>query len=98
MTTHSDFLIGRIALEALTNVVRHAGASSIAVGLQVSEDRAVICVNDNGRGFTPQDGFAAQGHYGLVGMKERTQKIGGELSVTSGIGKGTAVTVTVPLR
>ena len=93
-----QMMISRIALEALTNVVRHAGASSVAVGLHVTEAQAVISVNDNGRGFAPKDGFAAQGHYGLVGMKERARQIGGDLQVASEIGKGTAVTVTIPLR
>jgi signal transduction histidine kinase len=53
---------------------------------------------DNGRGFEQQDAFSSQGgHFGLIGMRERAERLGGELRLTSQPGGGTEVEVKVPL-
>jgi signal transduction histidine kinase len=55
-------------------------------------------IGDNGRGFDQQDVFSSRaGHFGLIGMRERAERLGGELRLASNPGKGTAVEVTVPL-
>jgi signal transduction histidine kinase len=84
----------RLAQEALNNVVKHAHARRVAVRLDVSTDRAVLEVADDGIGFEPAlrggDGF------GLPGMRERAERLGGRLQVESAPGAGTRVRAEVP--
>ncbi|MFP4346500.1 MAG: sensor histidine kinase, partial [Anaerolineales bacterium] len=84
----------RIAQEALANAVHHAGARALTVELALEGEALSLLVADDGRGFDPQSP-AAGGHFGLPGMQERAQRIGGELQVTSRSGGGTAVRCTV---
>jgi signal transduction histidine kinase len=91
----------RITQEALTNVVRHADASRVQVMLRVQNDSATLTVRDNGRGFqddpvTTSAGAERQG-LGLRGIRERVTALGGEMCVESAPGRGTAITVTVPV-
>lgn len=81
--------IYRITEEAVENVVRHANAQRLTVKLQRENGVVRLTVQDNGTGFnadTPLDG-----HFGLVGMRERAALCGGELTVTSAVGEGTIV-------
>jgi ligand-binding sensor domain-containing protein/signal transduction histidine kinase len=88
----------RIAQEAVVNAVKHAGASAISVNLRVEAGKILMRISDNGRGFGPEQIFStADGHFGLIGMRERAERLGGELSLASGPGKGTSIEVTVPL-
>ncbi len=88
----------RIAQEAVTNVLKHAGASKIWVRLHTEARRLYLRVIDNGRGFEEPDAFSALGgHFGLIGMRERAERLGGELHLASQPGKGTQVEVKVPL-
>jgi signal transduction histidine kinase len=87
----------RIGQEALTNAVRHGKATHIAVDLHYEDETFRLRVSDDGRGFDA-DVKPHAGHFGLVGMRERAQAIGGTLSVRSAVGRGTEIEVTVPLR
>jgi signal transduction histidine kinase/ligand-binding sensor domain-containing protein len=88
----------RIAQEAVTNVLKHAGASKIRVKLDLEARRLFLRIVDNGRGFEQQDAFSSQdGHFGLIGMRERAERLGGELRLASQPGGGTEVEVKVPL-
>ena len=88
----------RIAQEAVTNVLKHAGASKIWVKLHMEARRLFLRIVDNGRGFEQQDVFSSQGgHFGLIGMRERAERLGGELRLASQPGGGTEVEVKVPL-
>jgi signal transduction histidine kinase len=88
----------RIAQEAVTNVLKHAGATKIWVKLHVEAKRLYLRIVDNGHGFEQQDVFAdLGGHFGLIGMRERAERLGGELHLKSRPGEGTQVEVTVPL-
>jgi signal transduction histidine kinase len=84
----------RIAAEALTNVVRHSGATEAAVKLEKVRSRLSLEVADNGSGFDPA-GMAPNGHVGLQGMRERAALVGGSLDVVSGPGEGTTVRFAV---
>jgi signal transduction histidine kinase len=91
-----------ILKEALTNVERHAGATKVEVSLSADEAALEFAVCDNGRGFEGPVGtgdwltrLGRDGHYGVVGMAERAERAGGELSVISGPGRGTAVSVAL---
>jgi signal transduction histidine kinase len=88
----------RIAQEAVTNALKHAGASRIGVSLHLAAHNLHLRIGDNGRGFNQQDVFSSRaGHFGLIGMRERAERLGGELRLESNPGAGTEVEVTVPL-
>jgi len=93
-----ELVLYRIAQEALNNVVRHAKA--LRAHLRVTfEDRMVTLeVEDNGVGFrlpTAPTDFALQGHFGLLGMRERAELIGAHLELETALGKGTRVRVSI---
>ncbi len=88
----------RVAQEAVNNAVRHAEASRIRVTLDYDPRAVELAVEDDGRGFV-QDaaGFASGGHFGLKGMQERADEIGGLLRVDSAPGKGTRIALQVEI-
>jgi signal transduction histidine kinase len=91
----------RITQEALNNAILHAGASEIAVRLTQYPDRLRLTVTDDGRGIRePADAarFVAQGHFGLVGMRERAAMAGGALEIQSTLEYGTVVILELPLE
>jgi PAS domain S-box-containing protein len=85
----------RIVQEALTNAVRHAGASNVDVILEFLDGKAVVIIEDDGAGFDTA-AIRKSGHLGLLGMQERAQAMGGTLLVESRPGGGTTVVVEVP--
>jgi signal transduction histidine kinase len=85
-----------IAQEALANVAKHSGASRAWVSLRRTEDDVMLQVIDNGRGFDPEQAPDRLGH-GLSNMRDRAQRIGGQLQIASHPGDGTTLTVRVPL-
>jgi signal transduction histidine kinase/streptogramin lyase len=88
----------RIAQEAVTNVLKHAGANRIAIKLHLEARKLYLRIRDNGRGFATPDVFSSRGgHFGLIGMRERAERLGGHLQLASHPGEGTEVEVTVPL-
>jgi len=90
----------RIAQEALTNIVRHAGASQAQVCLDVSQVEALLAVRDNGQGFEPEMALAREinrERFGLRGIQERAASLGGTCEFVSGPGAGSSVLVSVPL-
>ena len=87
----------RIAQEALTNVLHHAGATETSVELHYSSDMLMLTIEDKGAGFLVNEASGKTGHYGLLGMKERAATIDGTLEVASEPGRGTKVTLRVPI-
>lgn len=88
----------RIAQEAVTNASKHAQASKIEVKLERTERIVNLTVTDNGCGFQTDDAFATMGgHFGLIGIRERAERIGGEFRLESRRHAGTEVEVSVPL-
>lgn len=92
--TESELL--RIAQEAITNIVRHAAATEVEIQLHFTRRRVKMEIADNGRGFSGNAPSVPDGHFGIVGMNERAQQIGGSLKVTSREGEGTRVRVEAP--
>jgi signal transduction histidine kinase len=84
----------RIAREALTNVVRHAGAATAMVELRDQGDRILLSVRDDGTGFDP-DGVIDGDRHGLRGMVERAELIGGRLDIRRPEAGGTVVELTL---
>lgn len=90
----------RILGEALTNAVRHGGATHVAVSLEPEGAGLLLRIADDGGGLPEGVDFArlkAAGHYGLAGMDERARSIGGTLELHTGAGGGAVVTVRVPV-
>jgi two-component system NarL family sensor kinase len=86
----------RIAQEALTNVARHSQAVNAYLRLVTTPDQVILTVEDDGRGFDPS--HVPEGQYGLLGMNERAKLLGGNLTLDSGPGAGTALCVEIPLE
>ncbi len=86
----------RIVVEALTNVTRHARATTVLVDLYVADQSLVLKVNDNGIGIT-RDRIHRTRSFGIVGMRERVLAFGGTLEFDGRPGKGTTVRARIPL-
>ena len=87
----------RIGQEAINNAVKHARANRIEVGLNFDTRKVQLSIRDDGRGFDPREQIA-DGHFGLLGMRERAEQIGGVLSIDSAPERGTQIAVDVPLN
>ena len=84
----------RVAQEAVSNVVKHASAKNLTVKLEFIEGKVTLAVSDDGVGFDV-DKSDKRSDFGLTGMRERAQLIGGELSVMSKPGYGTTIQLTI---
>ena len=80
----------RIAQEALANVTDHARAQNVLVKLKRDHNQIELTIRDDGLGFDPNSS-ELENHYGLLGMRERAEMIGGKLSIESQVGKGTQI-------
>lgn len=85
----------RILQEALTNVMRHAGAHSVEVRLSLEHGELCLCVSDDGKGFVAEQPRQPGQSFGLVGMQERVLMLGGRLSIDSRPGEGTTLCARV---
>jgi PAS domain S-box-containing protein len=85
----------RILQESLTNVARHSQAQKVNVGLDKNNGHIILKIADNGKGFDTKR--STKKTLGLLGMKERTEMMGGEYHITSKPGEGTVVEVKVPV-
>lgn len=90
----------RVGREAVTNAVRHAGAHTLRLVIRYDADVIALRVQDDGRGITLVDAEDARhnGHWGIVGMRERASRIGGTLDIASAPGAGTQVAFRAPIR
>jgi PAS domain S-box-containing protein len=86
----------RVFQEALTNVLRHAQATMVETAIAKEVGQIVLTISDNGRGITEDETLGPQS-LGLLGMRERAYLIGGEIDIVGIKGKGTTITVRVPL-
>ncbi|MET0695290.1 MAG: sensor histidine kinase [Propionibacteriaceae bacterium] len=99
MHTDVEVALLRAAQEALTNVAKHAQASRVGLTLSYMEDVVTLDVRDDGVGFEPgatRAGGSAESGYGLVGMRQRVDRLAGRLEIESEPGGGTAISATVP--
>ena len=94
LSPHAALQLLRVAQEALTNVVKHAGASEVDIRLRLVEGRLELEVRDNGIGAAGVSSDSTG--RGLNNMRERAGQLGGHVDVHGGSG-GTRVTVQVPL-
>jgi signal transduction histidine kinase len=94
LATEAETTLYRVIQEALTNVVKHAGAERVSILLQRKNSAVVAVVEDDGSGFDP--GSTREDALGLAGMRERVSLAGGRLQVESSPGSGTTVVAEVP--
>ena len=97
-TRHDDELetaVYRITQEALTNALKHSAAPGVTVTIVEADGRVTVTVEDTGRGFEPS---GREDGYGLLGMRERVELLGGTLAVESAPGDGTKVMARLPAR
>ena len=85
----------RIVREAMTNAVRHGGATAVSVELEAGSGLRLRVVDD-GQGFAVDDAAGAPAGFGLVSMRERAEALGGQLTVASRPGQGTRVELVLP--
>ena len=89
--------IFRIFQETLTNIARHAQATSVQATVVLAEESVLLVVHDDGKGFDASNAIR-RGSPGLLGMQERAHMIGGEFKISSAAGNGTTVSVQIPFR
>jgi len=86
----------RIAQEAINNVTQHADAQNLRVELTLVPERVQLVIEDDGKGFRTRK--IPEGHFGLIGMKERVKLLGGKINISSTPTVGTIIEVTIPLE
>ena len=87
----------RLGQEAITNAVKHAGATQISVKLEFGENQFSLLVVDDGRGFNPASPPPSEGGFGLVGMQGRANELNGQLKVRTAPNQGTEINLLIPL-
>jgi signal transduction histidine kinase len=96
LTKEQSTEVFRILQEALTNILRHAGASRVDVSATLESEVFTLRVQDNGRGITGEERSAVRS-LGILGMRERTALIGATLDIIGAPGQGTTLVVHVPV-
>lgn len=92
-----ELIVYRVVQEALSNVAKHARATSVEIDLQIEGEHLVATVRDDGEGFNVAETLASRERgLGLFGMQERAQLAGGYLDLTSEPSAGTVITLVVP--
>jgi two-component system sensor histidine kinase UhpB len=93
----AELAVYRIIQEALANAVRHSEPRNVQVRIRRRHRAVVAAVSDDGNGFSADEGRAANGGLGLLGMRERAEVLGGRVDVRSRPGRGTLVRVEIPI-
>jgi signal transduction histidine kinase len=99
LSPDAELALFRIVQEGLNNAKRHSGASQVTIEVQFREDSVRLKIHDDGEGFTLRgrmSDLVAMGRYGLVGIDERTQLLGGQFTLETEVGEGTLLVVNVP--
>lgn len=96
-----NMTVFRVVQEALTNAVRHADASQITILVaneqdETQQEQIIIDISDNGKGMEVHD-FHSDVDFGLLGMRERAQSLGGQFTLESSLGNGVTIHITIPL-
>ena len=95
-----EIAVYRVVQETLSNVRKHAQASTVNLRLHFQENRLLVEIRDNGKGFDLNqtlDSAIRVGHMGLLGMKQRAEMLGGNVNIKTSEGVGTAITFSIPV-
>lgn len=87
----------RSVSEGLMNIAKHAQATEVVLKMTCPENDLIVELFDNGIGFNPAEAVGKSGHYGLLGMRERTRILGGSLTIQSQPARGTTLKIQLPL-
>lgn len=99
LPSKTEITLFRILQEALTNVVKHAGATRVDVSLDIHKDQVSLSIKDNGSGISPgaAEEARSQNRLGLAGIQERALLTGGVCNIRSCPGEGTSIKVSIPI-
>ena len=95
-----EIAVYRVVQEAMTNVRKHAGATKVWLNVEFHEDELMVEIRDNGQGFNlaqTLDSAISVGRLGLLGMKQRTEMLGGDMNIRTSEGHGTDITFSFPV-
>lgn len=98
---HQQGVIFYIIEEAVGNARKHAKAEMITISIQPQDDVIIVKISDNGAGFDTNavlSNYDSRGSLGMVNLRERTELLSGTLSIESAVGKGTTITVLIPVK
>ncbi|ADU95624.1 sensor histidine kinase [Geobacillus sp. Y412MC52] len=95
LPSRMEAAVFRLVQESVQNALKHAEARHIDVKMEVTCDHLLVSVKDDGKGFDPS--VKKENAFGLIGMRERVELLGGTLDIRSKIGSGTTVFIRVPL-
>lgn len=93
-----ETVLFRVAQEALNNVARHAGVKNAWIQLSFGEENVRLAVADQGQGFDANVPFRGPRGWGIAGMRERVESVGGEFRLISSRGEGTHIEAVIPLK
>jgi two-component system sensor histidine kinase DegS len=96
LESYQEVMIFRAVQELLSNVARHSGASQAEVKLDMDQARVQVSVDDNGKGFNPQE-VPERGSMGLKVIRDRVEMLGGSFDLVSEVGQGTHVSFQIPI-
>jgi signal transduction histidine kinase/ligand-binding sensor domain-containing protein len=94
---NEEISIYRIVQESLNNAIKHSNATTVTVKIKRTESQVLLRIQDNGTGFMVETAKSKSGGLGLIGLKERSQLLHGELLIDSEIEKGTTIEVTIQM-
>src|SRR5207237_948540 len=93
-----EIALFRIAQESLNNAARHSQAKNVRIDLRLADGEMVFTIQDDGMGFDAKGDRPMRAGYGLITMRERAEAAGGTFATSSEKGRGTRITVKVPLK
>lgn len=97
LTKSAEFHLLRLAQEALTNAMKHSGASKVLIELLAADSSITLRITDEGMGFDSRSPSPEPAHFGMTGMHERAERIKANIDIESSPGNGCIVTVKLPL-
>lgn len=88
----------RITQEALNNIEKHAAAQHVTIEVEITPNKMYLNIRDDGKGFAQQKSKEEPRHLGIANMRERTELLGGDIKIKSELGRGTLISISLPLR
>lgn len=97
MPKHTELVVYRLVQECCSNVARHSAASNVNISLRTADGVLRLRVEDDGVGFRLDEALARRESFGLAGMRERVALVGGRFAVESRPGRGSHISIELPL-
>ncbi|MGN8647391.1 sensor histidine kinase [Gracilibacillus sp. HCP3S3_G5_1] len=94
--SHYEVALFRLIQEAIQNAIKHAEAEQIIVQLEITKKEAIATITDNGKGFEQSE--KKEKSFGIIGMHERVEILGGDIKINSKIGTGTKISIVIPIE